>query len=124
LLDDGLRNLSGEGEKLGARYSVGENDLKEDCRFSVPIVAERWRHGNDLWLQGASRLSDGRKNCGCCANAFARYTKPLSRISRKSARAAALFTHLVVLQYLLPLSLRFQQQFHHFAHGTFAAGLG
>lgn len=69
MLDDGLRNLSGEGEKLGARYSVGENDLKEDCRFSVPIVAERWRHGNDLWLQGASRLSDNRKElrllCEC-----------------------------------------------------------
>ena len=60
MLDDGLRNLSGEREKLGARYSIGEDDLKEDCRFSVPIVAERWRHGNDLWLQGAGRLSDGR----------------------------------------------------------------
>jgi hypothetical protein len=46
---------------LGARYSIGENDLKEDSRFSVPIVAERWRHGNGVWLQGAGRSGDGRK---------------------------------------------------------------
>ncbi|MGA3235651.1 MAG: hypothetical protein ABSG03_05085 [Bryobacteraceae bacterium] len=61
MLDDRLRNLSGERKKLGARYSIGENDLKEDSRLSVPIVAERWRHGNDVWLQGASGLSDGGK---------------------------------------------------------------
>ncbi len=61
LLDDRLRNLPGERKKLCARYSIGENNLKEDSRFSVPIVAERWRHGNDVWLQGASRLGDGRK---------------------------------------------------------------
>jgi hypothetical protein len=46
---------------LGARYSIGENDLKEDSRFSVPIVAERWCHGHDVWLQGAGRLGDGRQ---------------------------------------------------------------
>jgi hypothetical protein len=61
LPDDSLRNLFGERKKLGAGHSIGENDLKEDSRFSVPIVAERWRHGNDMRLQGVGRLGNGRK---------------------------------------------------------------
>lgn len=61
LLDDRLRNLSGERKKLGARNSVGENDFKKHGRFSVPVVTERRRHGNDVRLQGAGRLGDSRK---------------------------------------------------------------
>jgi hypothetical protein len=46
---------------LGAWNSVGQNDLKKDSRFSIPVVPERRRHANDMRPQGTGRLGDSRK---------------------------------------------------------------
>jgi len=70
LLDYSLRNLSGERKKLGSWYSIGKNNLKKDSRFSVPIVAECWRYGDDLWTQGLGGLGDGRKKLRLLSNGF------------------------------------------------------
>jgi hypothetical protein len=61
LLDNRLRNLSGERKKFAAWYSIGKDNLKEDSRFSVPIVAECGCHSHDLRMQGPGGFGDGRE---------------------------------------------------------------